>query len=165
MTPGEYKIEPYNFKFNLGGYADVEARSLRYLQFRVTDKDNKDAPDLLLLILLKNHGRTSDVGAINYGDNRMEVKTDPHGLVTVRFDASTNIGSAAELEIIIKKNNQVFKGNIRIIKPKGFWTMKNAGPVMGVVAAIPALVFALDPFSPKIPPRPPLSGAPPVVVP
>jgi hypothetical protein len=38
MTPGEYKIEPYNFTFGLGGYADIEARSVRYLQFRVTDK-------------------------------------------------------------------------------------------------------------------------------
>src|SRR5262249_5853911 len=33
VTPGEYKIEPYNFTFGLGGYADIEARSVRYLQF------------------------------------------------------------------------------------------------------------------------------------
>ncbi|HKQ78747.1 MAG TPA: hypothetical protein VJ810_33930 [Blastocatellia bacterium] len=164
-TPGEYKIEPYNFKFDLGGYADIEARSLRYLQFRVTDKDDKDAPDLALLILLKNRGPSNDVGAINYGDNKMEVVTDPHGVVSVRFDASATVGSVAEIEITIKKNNQVFKGKIRIVKPKGFWTMKNAGPVMGVVAAVPVIAVALGAFPPKIPPRPPLSGIPPVVVP
>lgn len=166
MTPGEYKIEPYNFAFSLGGYADIEARSTRYLQFRVTDKDDKPAPDLLLLILLKNKGdSTDDVGSINYGAAMMRVKTDQNGVATARFDASIVIGAIAPLEVIIAKNNQTLKANIRIVKPKGFWTLKNAGPVMGVVATAAIVAVAAHPFNREIPPRPPLSFSESVVIP
>src|SRR5262249_56193284 len=85
MTPGEYKIEPYNFTFGLGGYADIEARSVRYLQFRVTDKDDRPAPDLLLLILLKNNGDSSRAGSINYGATMMRVMTDYNAVATPRL--------------------------------------------------------------------------------
>ena len=175
MTPGEYKIEPYNFTFGLGGYADIEARSVRYLQFRVTDKDDKEAPDLALLILLKNNGDSSGAGSINYGATMMSVSTDVYGVVAVRFDAGVTIGAETQLKVIIvgKKqapentqalknnqapeniqalkniqaleNNQALIVNIRIVKPKGFWTLKHAGPVMttAAVAAATAAVTAI----------------------
>src|SRR5215471_1191285 len=150
MTPGEYKITPYNFTFGLGGYADIEARSVRYLQFRVTDKDDKEAPDLALLILLKNKGDSSGAGSINYGATMMSVSTDAQGVVTVRFDAGVTIGAETQLKVIIvgkkpapeniqaPENNQALIVNIRIVKPKGFWTLKNAGPLMTTVAAAAA---------------------------
>jgi len=168
MTPGEYKIEPYNFTFGLGGYADIEARSARYLQFRVTDKDDKPAPDLLLLILLKKKGGSgdsSDVGTINYGATMMRVTTDHNGVATARFDAGVTIGAIAPFEVIIMKNNQTFTGNIRIVKPKGFWTMKNAGPVMATVAAAAVAAVAARPSGREIPPRPPVSVSETVVIP
>jgi len=193
MTPGEYKIEPYNFTFGLGGYADIEARSVRYLQFRVTDKDDKEAPDLALLILLKNNGDSSGAGSINYGATMMSVSTDVYGVVAVRFDAGVTIGAETQLKVIIVgkkqapentqalknnqapentqalknnqapeniqalKNNQALENiqalennqalivNIRIVKPKGFWTLKHAGPVMttAAVAAATAAVTAI----------------------
>src|SRR5262249_18407892 len=99
MTPGEYKIEPYNFTFGLGGYADIEARSVRYLQFRVTDKDDKPAPDLLLLILLKKNGDSSDASSINYGATMMRVTTDYNGVASARFDAGVTVGAVAPLEV------------------------------------------------------------------
>src|SRR5262249_52471504 len=149
-TPGEYKIEPYNFTFSLGGYADIEARSARYLQFRVTDKDDRPAPDLLLLILLKKKGGSgdsSDVGTINFGAVAMSVRTDHNGVATARFDAGVTIGAIAPFEVSIMdpKTNQPLQtltGNIRIVKPKGFWTMKNAGPVMAAVAAVAVAAVA-----------------------
>ena len=181
MTPGEYKIEPYNFTFGLGGYADIEARSVRYLQFRVTDKDDKEVPDLALLILLKNNGDSSGAGSINYGATMMSVSTDVYGVVAVRFDAGVTIGAETQLKVIIVgkkqapentqalknnqapeniqalKNNQALENiqalennqalivNIRIVKPKGFWTLKHAGPVMttAAVAAATAAVTAI----------------------
>jgi hypothetical protein len=176
MTPGEYKIEPYNFTFGLGGYADIEARSVRYLQFRVTDKDDKEVPDLALLILLKNNGDSSGAGSINYGATMMSVSTDVHGVVAVRFDAGVTIGAETQLKVIIVgkkqapeniqalknnqapeniqalKNNQALENiqalennqalivNIRIVKPKGFWTLKHAGPVMTTAAVAVATI-------------------------
>jgi hypothetical protein len=142
MTPGEYKIAPYNFTFGLGGYADIEARSVRYLQFRVTDKDDRPAPDLLLLILLKNNGDSSSAGSINYGATMMRVMTDHNGVAVARFDAGVTIGASAALEVTIVKNSQTLKGNIRIIKPKGFWTLKKALPVM-TTAAVAVAVSAV----------------------
>jgi hypothetical protein len=173
MTPGEYKIEPYNFTFSLGGYADIEARSARYLQFRVTDKDDRPAPDLLLLILLKKKGGSgdsSDVGTINFGAVAMSVRTDHNGVATARFDAGVTIGAIApfEVSIIDPKTNQPLQtltGNIRIVKPKGFWTMKNAGPVMATVAAVAVAVVAARPSGREIPPRPPVSVSETVVIP
>lgn len=154
-TPGEYKIEPYNFAFSLGGYADIEARSTRYLQFRVTDKDDKPAPDLLLLILLKgkdgssNNNHALDAGSINYGAATMRVKTDQNGVATARFDASALIGAIVPLEATIVKNNQTLRMNIRIVKPKGFWTAHNAAPLAAIVAvattvAVSALTSPAD---------------------
>ncbi len=165
MTPGEYKIQPYNFTFGLGGYADIEARSVRYLQFRVTDKDDNPEPDLLLLILLKNRGDSSDSGSINYGATMMRVATDHNGMVTVRFDAGITIGAVSAIEVTIAKNNQTLKGNIRIVKPKGFWTLKNAGPVMATVATAAVAAIAARPYSREIPKRPPVSADEPVVIP
>jgi hypothetical protein len=141
MTPGEYKIEPYNFAFGLGGYADIEARSVRYLQFRVTDKDDRPAPDLLLLILLKNNGDSSRAGSINYGATMMRVMTDYNGVAIARFDAGVTIGAVTPIEVIIVKNNQALRGNIRIVKPKGFWALKNAGPVMATTAVASAVAI------------------------
>jgi hypothetical protein len=138
-TPGEYKIEPYNFTFGLGGYADIEARSVRYLQFRVTDKDDRPAPDLLLLILLKNKGDSPGDGSINYGATMMRVTTDHDGVATARFDAGVIIGANASLEVTIAKNNQTLNVNIRIVKPKGFWTLKNALSLMTTTAAASAV--------------------------
>jgi hypothetical protein len=128
MTPGEYKIEPYNFTFGLGGYADIEARSVRYLQFRVTYKDDSPAPDLLLLILLKNNGDSSRAGSINYGETMMRVMTDHNGIATARFEAGVTIGTVSPLEVIIVKNNQALRGNIRIVRPKGFRGSQKAHP-------------------------------------
>jgi hypothetical protein len=144
MTPGEYRIEPYNFKFGLGGYADIEARSTRFLQFRVTDKDDNEAPDLPLLILLKNNGDSAGVGTIDYGAVMLSRKTDVHGMVSAPFQAGVTIGAEAQIEVIILKNNQALKGYIRIVKPRGFWTLKKAGTVMGAVAAgtVAAIVSA-----------------------
>jgi hypothetical protein len=135
LTPGEYKIAPYNFTFGLGGYADIEARSVRYLQFRVTDKDDKPAPDMLLLILLKKIDGSHGAGSINYGATMMSVTTDQDGVATARFDAGVTIGAHAAIEVTIVKNNQTLKGNIRIIKAQGFWTLKNAAPLMTTAAA------------------------------
>lgn len=135
LTPGEYKIAPYNFTFGLGGYADIEARSVRYLQFRVTDKDDKPAPDMLLLILLKKIDGSPGAGSINYGAATMSVTTDQDGVATARFDAGVTIGAHAAIEVTIVKNNQTLKGNIRIIKAQGFWTLKNAAPLMTTAAA------------------------------
>ncbi|HEX5081272.1 MAG TPA: hypothetical protein VFY40_04450 [Blastocatellia bacterium] len=134
QTPGEYKIAPYNFTFGLGGYADIEARSVRYLQFRVTDKDDKPAPDMLLLILLKKVDGSTGAGSINYGASTMSVSTDQDGVATVRFDASVTIGAHSAIEVTIVKTNQTLKGNIRIVKGRGFWTLKNAAPLMTTVA-------------------------------
>src|SRR5262249_32227045 len=174
-TPGEYKIEPYNFTFSLGGYADIEARSARYLQFRVTDKDDRPAPDLLLLILLKKKGGSgdsSDVGTINFGAVAMSVRTDHNGVATARFDAGVTIGAIApfEVSIIDPKTNQPLQtltGNIRIVKPQGFWTMKNAGPVVALVAAVAVAAVAVTASQPgrEIPPRPPVSVSGTVVIP
>jgi hypothetical protein len=165
MTPGEYRIEPYNFTFGLGGYADVEARSARYLQFRVTDKDDRPAPDLLLLILLKSNGDPSDVGTINYGATMMRVMTDHNGVATARFEAGLTIGAIAPIEVIIAKNNQALKGNIRIVKPKGFWTLKKAGPVMGAVAAGAVAAIASAQRGRETQSRPPVTADEPVVIP
>jgi hypothetical protein len=167
VTPGEYKIQPYNFSFGLGGYADIEARSVRYLQFRVTDKDDRPAPDLLLLIFLRNPrgGGSSDAGSINYGATEMRVKTDQNGVVSMRFDAGVAIGASASLEVIIAKNNQTLTANLRIVKPKGFWTLKNAGPVMATILTAAVVVAAAQPFGREIPPRPPVSLSDSVVIP
>jgi hypothetical protein len=165
MTPGEYRIEPYNFTFGLGGYADIEARSARYLQFRVTDKDDRPAPDLLLLILLKRNGDSSDAGTINYGGTVMRVTTDHNGVATARFEAGVTIGAITPIEVIIVKNNQTLKGNIRIVNPKGFWTLKKAGPVMGAVAAGTVAAIASMSRGPETQPRPPVTADEPVVIP
>jgi hypothetical protein len=173
LTPGEYKIEPYNFTFSLGGYADIEARSARYLQFRVTDKDDRPAPDLLLLILLKKSGGSgdsSDVGTVNFGAVAMRVTTDHNGVATARFDAGVTIGAIApfEVSIIDPKTNQPLQtltGNIRIVKPKGFWTMNNAGPVMATVVAAAVAAVAARPRDREIPPRPPVSVSETTVIP
>jgi hypothetical protein len=165
MTPGEYRIEPYNFTFGLGGYADIEARSARYLQFRVTDKDDRPAPDLLLLILLKSNGDSFDVGTINYGATTMRVTTDHNGVATARIEAGVTIGAFAPIEVIIVKNNQALKGNIRIVKPKGFWTLKKAGPVMGAVAVGTVAAIVSVQRGRETQPRPPVSADEPVVIP
>ena len=165
MTPGEYRIEPYNFTFGLGGYADIEARSARYLQFRVTDKDDRPAPDLLLLILLKNNGDSSDAGTINYGAVMMRVMTDHNGVATARFEAGVTIGAVAPIEVIILKNNQALKGYIRVVKPKGFWTLKKAGTVMGAVAAGAVAAIVSVPRDRETAPRPPVSADDPIIIP
>jgi hypothetical protein len=165
MTPGEYRIEPYNFTFGLGGYADIEARSARYLQFRVTDKDDRPAPDLLLLILLKNDGASSDAGTINYGAAMMRVMTDHNGVATARFEAGVTIGATAPIEVIILKNNQALKGYIRIVRPKGFWTIKKAGPVMGAVAAGAVAALVSVSRERETAPRPPAPVDEPIIIP
>jgi len=165
MTPGEYRIEPYNFTFGLGGYADIEARSARYLQFRVTDKDDKPAPDLLLLILLKRDGGSFGAGTINYGATMARVTTDHNGVATARFEAGVTIGAIAPIEVIIVKNNQALKGNIRIVKPKGFWTLKKAGSVIGAVAAGTAAAIVSASRGRETPQRPPVIPDEPVVIP
>ena len=165
MTPGEYRIEPYNFTFGLGGYADIEARSARYLQFRVTDKDDRPAPDLLLLILLKNDGSSSDAGTINYGAVMMRVVTDHNGIATARFEAGVTIGAVAPIEVTILKNNQTLKGYIRIVKPKGFWTLKKAGTVMGAVAAGAVAAIASVQRDRENAPIPPVTADDPIIIP
>ena len=165
MTPGEYRIEPYNFTFGLGGYADIEARSARYLQFRVTDKDDRPAPDLLLLILLKNNGDSSGAGTINYGAVMMRVMTDHNGVATARFEAGVTIGAVAPIEVIILKNNQALKGYIRIVKPKGFWTLKKAGSVMGAAAAAAVAGIVVAQRERETAPIPPVSADDPIIIP
>jgi hypothetical protein len=165
MTPGEYRIEPYNFTFGLGGYADIEARSARYLQFRVTDKDDRPAPDVLLLIMLKRNGDSSEAGTINYGAAMMRVMTDHNGVATARFEAGVTIGAVTPIEVIIAKNNQALKGNIRIVKPKGFWTIQKAGPVMGAVAAGAVAAIVSVTRNGETQSRPPVTADEPVVMP
>lgn len=176
-TPGEYRIEPYNFTFGLGGYADIEARSTRYLQFRVTDKDDKPVPDMLLLILFNNgagssgnSGGSSGAGSINYGAAMMRVTTDHNGVATARFDAGVTIGATAPIEVSIidPKSNQplqTLKGNIRIVKPKAFWTLKNVGPVMATAAVVTVAAIVGAARDPQIPPRPPISVGEVTVIP
>ena len=91
--------------------------------------------------------------------------TDHNGVATARFEAGVTIGAVAPIEVIILKNNQALKGYIRVVKPKGFWTLKKAGTVMGAVAAGAAAGIVIAQRERETAPRPPVSADDPIIIP
>jgi peroxiredoxin len=108
-----YLIKP----LHVGASIEVRARSVRSLQVRVTDENDRPVSDLPVLFTLAEGGGQGGAGTIAGGLQR-RATTDAQGVATAEFQAGALAGASAVVKAQVEGTSYFWQGVIKVVAPE-----------------------------------------------
>lgn len=137
LAARRYIVRPVGLNSNLV----VRARSVRQIQVRVTDEDDrpvKGVPIIFSLGAASSGGALGTLGAIGAAAAAADTSrtfTNDAGIASVSFTAAAEAASGS-ISATVEGTNFSWVGQINLIKvAPGFWSPQNAVPVLTTAAA------------------------------
>jgi hypothetical protein len=138
-APRRYIVRPVGLSSNLV----VRARSVRQIQVRVTDENDRPVPDVPVIFLLNSSGGQS-VGALGaLASTTAKIFTDSTGIASVEFTAGATPTSGT-ISATVEGTNASWVGQISLLKVvPGFWSPQNVVPMAVMAGAAAVSVSAV----------------------
>jgi hypothetical protein len=128
-----YLVRPVGLNSNLV----VRARSVRQIQVRVTDEDDRPVKGVPIIFLLGSSGGGSlgTLGTVAAASDSSRTFTNDAGIASVSFTAA-DVATTGSITATVEGTSASWVGQISLIKvAPGFWAPQNAVPVLATAAA------------------------------